>query len=90
MMWLTEKSGQKNKQPLEPLLFHHDVSALLTMLDDLGVQTIGHPPKDNVIQHPVTRQDHLEMLRFLCRQCLPEFGLYQDAMTDVSWTLYHN
>ena len=23
-------------------------------------------------------------------QCLPEFGLYQDAMTDVSWTLYHS
>ncbi|MEC9221834.1 MAG: cryptochrome/photolyase family protein [Bacteroidota bacterium] len=84
------KKWPKDKQPLEPLLFHHDVSALLTMLDDLGVQTIGHPPKDNVIQHPVTRQDHLEMLDFFVDQCLPEFGLYQDAMTDVSWTLYHS
>ena len=84
------KKWPKNKQPLEPLLFDHDVTSLIAMLDDLEIQTIGRPPQNNVIQHPVTRQDHLDMLDFFIDKCLPEFGLYQDAMTDVSWTLYHS
>ena len=84
------KKWPKGKQPLEPLLFSYDVSSLLTMLDDLEVQTVGRPPMNNIIHHPITRQDHLDMLDFFIDQCLPQFGLYQDAMTDVSWTLYHS
>ncbi|RDL45407.1 cryptochrome/photolyase family protein [Marinomonas piezotolerans] len=75
----------------EPLLFNNDVSHIQERIKRHNIQYLGKA--DNAILWPVTRHDALHLLQFFCDHLLPNFGRYQDAMTDQTpqkWTLYHS
>lgn len=78
-----------------PLLFANDVCKLRARLTRHQVSTIG-VGSDRLLW-PINRQQALELLRFFCRELLPNFGRFQDAMiakqpgfADPSWSLYHS
>lgn len=84
-----------NRQPLPknllivpPKLFIRDVTDLVQLLKNQGVKTMGRVDPQRFIW-PVTRDEFLEMLAFFCRECLPQFGTYEDAMHPTEWSLFH-
>jgi deoxyribodipyrimidine photolyase-related protein len=83
------KSLPKDHQVIAPKLFNKDVSELLEMIDQAGVEYIGEIDAENFIW-PTSRDESLELLEFFKRKCLRLFGDYQDAMTDHEWSLYHS
>ena len=75
----------------DPLLFSNDVTAILERLESHGVESFG--VTRSKLPWPINRDQALELLHFFIRQCLPNFGTYQDAMTAESqsdWSLYHS
>ncbi len=78
----------KNPVIIAPKLFERDVTALHHMIAMQGVETMGTVDPARFIW-PVTRDEFLEMLDFFCRECLPKFGTFQDAMHPTEWSLYH-
>lgn len=75
----------------EPLCFGNDIQAIKQRLQRHQIEYFGELP--DVLLWPVNRKQALELLRFFCRECLPRFGQFQDAMTDQSsfqWSLYHS
>ena len=83
-----KKLPAKHSIPL-PKVFEQDVSEILTMLKKSGVTSIG-----KINQHaflwPVTRAECLGLLEHFCKECLPFFGMFQDAMTGRDWSIYHS
>ncbi|UXI03513.1 cryptochrome/photolyase family protein [Photobacterium sp. TY1-4] len=74
-----------------PLLFANDVGDILKRLKRHQVATIGET--GDPLLWPVNRQQAKQLLAFFCKQCLPNFGRFQDAMTEHSphgWSLYHS
>jgi deoxyribodipyrimidine photolyase-related protein len=74
---------------IEPKSFKRDVSELVKMIREAGVETIGRIDPQNFIW-PVCREESLELLDFFISDCLPQFGKYQDAMDTDYWSLYHS
>ncbi|QOL25606.1 cryptochrome/photolyase family protein [Thalassotalea sp. LPB0316] len=79
-----------------PLLFANDVSDILLRLARHHVKTIGESTEQ--LLWPVNRQQAVELLKYFCQHCLPNFGRFQDAMTcqqdllatQNTWSLYHS
>jgi len=74
-----------------PLCFQHDVTHLLERIQRHQIPSIGQA--ESTLLWPVTSQDALNLLAFFCEQLLPNFGRFQDAMTNQtshSWSLYHS
>ena len=74
-----------------PLCFQHDVTHILERVQRHNISSIGKAQSH--ILWPVTSQDALNLLAFFCEHLLPNFGRFQDAMTDQtphSWSLYHS
>ncbi|MDG9666701.1 cryptochrome/photolyase family protein [Hahella sp. CR1] len=75
----------------DPLCFDNDVSAILERLRRHGAKTFGVAHER--LLWPVTRRQAQQLLQHFCERCLPQFGRYQDAMTDAveaQWSLYHS
>lgn len=75
----------------EPLTFANDVSDILARLQRHQVDYFGR--EADPLPWPVERDQALQLLDFFCRECLPHFGHFQDAMTrhgDQRWSLYHS
>ncbi len=75
----------------EPLCFANDVSDILARLDRHNVSHFGKAVND--LSWPTTRKQSLQLLEHFCENCLPNFGRFQDAMTENSaagWSLYHS
>ena len=72
-----------------PLTFDHDVSDLVEMVRDAGVETIGRIDPEAFIW-PLDRGEALRLLDHFIDHCLPNFGAYQDALTDRGWSLFHS
>jgi len=66
-----------------------DVTELVAMLEKQGVQTMGKVNARD-FPWPVTRDEGLLWLEFFCKDLLPWFGTYQDAMTRTHSTLFHS
>lgn len=75
--------------PPPPFLFQYDTTALVTMIHQAGVKTIGTIAA-GAFEWPLQRKDGLKLLDYFVTILLPSFGTYQDAMTQKSWTLYHS
>lgn len=91
--WNYDKSN-RNKLPKdieipEPLVFGHEVSEITQLLEDEGVETMGKIDPEN-FDWPVNRTESLELLDFFVEHCLPQFGTFQDALTDRGWSLFHS
>ncbi len=71
------------------LTFSHDVTEIVTTINGQGIQTIGEIQPKRFIW-PKNRKESLELLDFFVKQCLPDFGTYQDAMTTRDWSLFHS
>ena len=75
----------------QPLLFSNNVSSILQRLKKHNVDFFGEC--DEEIVWPTTRQQSKQLLDYFCQYCLPNFGRFQDAMTengDNQWSLYHS
>lgn len=79
----------KGKPPPNPLTFAHDVRDIETMLQRHGVKTLGTVNAEALIW-PITRRESRDLLGWFVDHGLPEFGAYQDAMTDQGWSLLHS
>jgi deoxyribodipyrimidine photolyase-related protein len=70
-------------------VFKNDVADIVDMIYRCGVKTFGTiEPKSFV--WPVNRVQSLELLHEFIQKRLPHFGIYQDAMTSESWSLFHS
>ena len=90
----------ENRQKLKPadleiipqaLLFSNDVSEFLERIEDHNIASIGTSAQS--LLWPINHKQSSELLHFFCQYCLPNFGRFQDAMTqhgDNHWSLYHS
>jgi deoxyribodipyrimidine photolyase-related protein len=83
------KKLPKNFVVPEPLIFENEVSDIVELLRQAKVKTIGSL-KSGKLGWPVTREQSLEALDYFCRNLLPLFGTYQDAMHAGSPFLFHS
>jgi len=83
------KSMPKDVEPPPPRAFENDVSAFRARLEAHGVETIGRL-EDDVLGWPVTPEQGRAVLDYFIEELLPDFGDYQDAMTDRGWSLFHS
>jgi deoxyribodipyrimidine photolyase-related protein len=83
------KKLPRGLEPPKPKYFKRDVSDLVKAIEGAGVETIGRIDPFNFIW-PVTEEEGSEMLVFFVKECLPQFGMFQDAMTPEYWSLFHS
>lgn len=83
------KKLPENAEVQAPLLFAHDVSALVSMIENSGVKTIGNI-NPQCFEWPINRKESLALLSFFKEHFLPQFGDFQDAMHRNEWSLFHS
>ncbi|MDI1256703.1 MAG: cryptochrome/photolyase family protein [Flavobacterium sp.] len=83
------KKLPKTHKPIAPLVFDTNVAAIVDMILQTDIKTIGTIDKAHFVW-PVTRTQSLALLDFFVWECLPFFGSYQDAMMPNEWSLYHS
>ena len=76
-------------QPPAPRLFDNPLCDARARLERHGIRTIGRLAGDS-LTWPVDRQQSLQLLEDFVERLLPEFGPYQDALTDRGWSLFHS
>ena len=75
----------------QPLLFGNPIAPLLKRLSKHKIAHFGSIGESLI--WPVSRDQSLQLLDHFCRDCLPQFGRFQDAMIGDHphrWTLYHS
>ena len=75
----------------EPLIFSNNVQEILARLARHKINHMGK--KEASILWPCSRTQARQLLQHFCQICLPNFGRFQDAMTEHSphaWSLYHS
>jgi deoxyribodipyrimidine photolyase-related protein len=82
------KKLPKDHKPTLPLVFHNDVTKIVSEIQKTDIKTIGNIDAENFVW-PINRKQSLELLDFFATECLALFGSYQDAMTPNEWSLYH-
>lgn len=91
--WNHDKSNRnklpKDHQPPHPKVFRHDVSALIEEIEKAGLKSIGNIQASDFIW-PKNRSEALELLDFFINNMLMNFGQFQDALTNKSWSVYHS
>lgn len=74
-----------------PLLFKRNIRDIRERIDRHDISFIGSTA--DCLLWPTNREESKQLLEHFCRDCLPNFGRFQDAMTgesEYSWTLYHS
>ena len=72
-------------------MFANPVGSYLERIKKHKIDTLGSGTEE--LLWPVNRQQSLQLLDFFCEYCLPNFGRFQDAMTqhgESRWSLYHS
>jgi deoxyribodipyrimidine photolyase-related protein len=78
------------KNPLkDPLTFKKDVSELVEVIQQQKVNYFGNI-NTKEFGYPTTRKEALEVLDYFCKELLPNFGRYEDAMVKEHQTLFHS
>lgn len=72
------------------ITFENDITELAQVLENEKVQTIGHLPKNNLLNYPISREQSLDLLRHFAEKLLPHFGTYEDAMHSQEPHLFHS
>lgn len=95
--WNFDRENREKLKPADlekipsPLLFDNDVGTILSRLQNHGVDCFGKPAQSLI--WPVDRAQAQDLLEHFLEHCLPNFGRFQDAMTDrheYAWSLYHS
>jgi deoxyribodipyrimidine photolyase-related protein len=84
------KKLAKNTQIPPVTLFQHPCQDIIDQLIVYNIETIGHPPLNNLSNWPKNRSESLQFLDEFISIQLPLFGDYQDAMTTSNWHLFHS
>ncbi|HCM05019.1 MAG TPA: cryptochrome/photolyase family protein, partial [Oceanospirillales bacterium] len=66
----------------EPLVFANDVNDIIERLNRHKIPCMGKP--ETTLLWPCSRAQSREILQYFCTVCLPNFGRFQDAMTQNS------
>ncbi|KZY59958.1 deoxyribodipyrimidine photolyase [Oleiphilus sp. HI0078] len=75
----------------QPLIFANEVSDILQRLKRHQIKVMGKQEPN--LLWPCSRAQSKKILQHFCTTCLPNFGRFQDAMTqnsDHAWSLYHS
>lgn len=75
----------------EPLVFANDVNDIIERLKRHKIPSMGKA--ESALLWPCNRAQSRQVLQYFCQACLPNFGRFQDAMTQNSphaWSLYHS
>ncbi len=83
------KKLPKDVAPPEPLEFSHDVSDILEEIRHAGLNYIGEITAERS-PWPKDREEAILVLDYFIKNLLPQFGDYQDALTDRGWSLFHS
>ena len=67
----------------------HQVQSICRMIRDAGIETIGDIDPER-FTWPANRAESLALLRDFIEHKLPQFGVWQDAMTDRDDLLFHS
>ncbi len=73
----------------EPYLFDHDLSDLLNEIKKAKLPYFGNV-NANHFMWPINREEGLEILEHFIQNLLHNFGPYQDAMSEKSWSNFHS
>lgn len=79
----------KEYKKVAPLVFEKDLSRLWSTINYSGVESIGNSNHER-FHWPVSREESLALLDFFLEYLLPHFGLFQDAMSERDWSLFHS
>jgi deoxyribodipyrimidine photolyase-related protein len=83
------KKLSKNISVPSPFLFHNDATQILALLEKRNIKTIGSI-KDNSLLWPINREQSLQLFDVFLNTFLPDFGDYQDALSEEHWSLFHS
>ncbi len=91
--WNFDKSNRK-KWKGDPEIphekgFRKDVSKIVKQIQQQEIKTIGTIQEKN-FNWPTSRPDALKVLNYFCKNLLPYFGDYQDAMHTEQSYLFHS
>jgi deoxyribodipyrimidine photolyase-related protein len=82
------KKLPRNNEVVAPLLFKHDLSGIEQEIKAAGVKTIGNVDS-KAFAWPINRQESRQILQYFLKECLVQFGDFQDAMHREYWSMYH-
>jgi len=82
------KRFPKNITLPEPMVFANEGRATLERIRRHQLPTIGETSETSI--WPIDKHQANQLLNDFCQRLLPDFGRYQDAMTDHGWSLYHS
>ncbi len=83
------KKLPKNLEIPEPYTYSHDLSNIYEDIKKAELDYFGEADPKNFIW-PITRREGLKYLREFIDQNLENFGPYQDAMSERSWSNFHS
>lgn len=91
--WNFDQSNRKkwkgNPEIPNEKSFRKDVSKLVALIREHGVETIGNIDSENY-DWPTNREECLQILLYFCTHLLKHFGDYQDAMDPNEKYLFHS
>lgn len=85
------KSAKNQELISNPLLFNNSAQDIYTLLDKLAVPCFGEALSPLI--WPINRSQAQTLLAHFCRENLPYFGQFQDAMLTQhksKWSLFHS
>lgn len=82
------KKLPKSLEIPEPYTFDYDLSEIKKEIDDANLDYFGNVDEKKFIW-PTKRRDGLKLLREFISNNLENFGPYQDAMSERSWSNFH-
>jgi deoxyribodipyrimidine photolyase-related protein len=78
------------KYPLKhPIIFSKDVSEIVDLIKRKNVPHFGNINAKE-FAYPTSRVEALQVLNYFCKELLPHFGRYEDAMLKEHQTLFHS
>lgn len=80
--------GKNTKVP-SPKLFKQNVSAIVQRIKKHNIKTIGNIDEHQFIW-PAGRRQSKQLLTFFIDNLLPQFGTYQDALSQQEWSIFHS
>ncbi|WNB17539.1 cryptochrome/photolyase family protein [Marivirga arenosa] len=73
----------------EEYSYQNNVEDILEEIKDAEIDTLGEINADH-FDWPINRKQALQFIRYFCRELLPYFGTYQDAMHTDEKFLFHS
>lgn len=83
------KKWTSKENPPPPKIFKNDCSGIYEEIKKAEIDYFGRIEPDKYI-YPINKEQTESLLNHFCVDLLPNFGTYQDAMLNDSWSLFHS